>query len=88
MRRLNLRRSGPWVGMAGLVSVLWIYGASGLLGPYWLPAPLVAFWLVLFVLGCRWFSRRPYAVLLLPVVALAVWFAVVMAGATWLGWTA
>jgi hypothetical protein len=88
VKRLNLRRSGPWVGMAGLVSVLWIYGASGLLGPDWLPAPLVAFWLVLFVLGCRWFSRRPYAVLLLPVVALAVWFAVVMAGATWLGWTA
>jgi hypothetical protein len=88
VKRLNLRRSGPWVGMAGLVSVLWIYGASGLLGPDWLPAPLVAFWLVLFVLGCRWFSTRPYAVLLLPVAALVVWFAVVMAGATWLGWTA
>jgi hypothetical protein len=88
VNRLNLRRSGPWVGMAGLFTVLWVYGASGLVGPDWLPAPLVVFWLVLFVLACRWFSRRPYAVLVLPAVGLAVWFAVVTAGATWLGWTA
>jgi hypothetical protein len=74
--------------MAGLVSMLWLYGASGLVGPNWLPVPLVAFWLVLFVLACRWFSNRPYTVLVLPVVAFAVWFAVVMAGAAWLGWTA
>ncbi len=74
--------------MVGLVSVLWIYGASGLVGPNWLPVPLVAFWLVLFVLACRWFNTRPYVVLALPVVAAVVWFAVVMAGAAWLGWTA
>lgn len=73
--------------MAGLVSVLWIYGASVLLGPNWLPVPLVALWLVLFVLACRWFVRRPLAVLALPVVALVVWLAVVVAGIVWLGWT-
>jgi hypothetical protein len=84
--KLNLRRSGPWIGIAGLVSILWIYGASALVGPGWLPAPLVAFWVVLFVLACRWFSRRPYAVLLLPVVALVVWLAVVAVGIAWLGW--
>jgi hypothetical protein len=88
VRKLNLRQSGSWIGIAGLVSVLWLYGASGLVGPNWLPLPLVGFWLVLFVLGCRWFSRRPYAVLVLPVVALALWFGVVMAGAAWFGWTA
>ena len=87
MKRLNLHRSGPWIGMAGLFSVLWIYGVSGLVGPDWLPAPLIAFWIVLFVLACRWFSRRPYAVLFLPVVALAVWLAVVIAGQTWWGWS-
>ena len=87
-RRLNLRQSGPWIGIAGLACMLWLYGASGLLGPNWLPAPLVALWLVLFVLACRWFGRRPYAVLLLPVVAAVVWFGVVMAGHAFFGWTA
>lgn len=86
--KLHLERSGPWIGVAGLVCMLWLYGASGLLGPDWLPAPLVAFWLVLFVFACRWFSRRPFAVLALPVVALGVWLAVVVAGAVFLGWTA
>jgi hypothetical protein len=84
--RFNLRRSGPWIGIAGLVCVLWLYGASGLVGPNWLPVPLVAVWIVLFVLACRWFSRRPYAVLALPVVAAALWFAVVVSGAAFLGW--
>jgi hypothetical protein len=85
--RFNLRQSGPWIGMAGLFCVLWIYGASGLVGPDWLPVPLVAVWIVMFVLACRWFSRRPYAVLALPVVAAALWFAVVVSGAALLGWT-
>lgn len=88
MSKINLRRSGPWIGMVGLVSVLWVYGASGLVGPNWLPVPLVAFWIVLFFLACRWFTTRPYAVLLLPLVALVTWFAVVMAGAVYFGWTA
>ncbi|MGH3317735.1 MAG: hypothetical protein ACRDO0_16470 [Nocardioidaceae bacterium] len=88
MRRLNLRRSGPWIGMAGLVCVLWLYGASALVAPLWGVAVLVALWLVQFVLACRWFSRRPYAVLAMPVVALVVWLAVIFAGEALFGWTA
>jgi hypothetical protein len=88
MRRLDLRRSGPWIGMAGLVCVLWLYGASALVAPLWAVAVLVALWLVQFVLACRWFRRRPYAVLALPVVALAVWLAVIFAGEALFGWTA
>ena len=38
--------------------------------------PLV--WLVLFVLACRWFTRRPTAVALLPVLAAVVWFAALL----------
>ena len=88
MRGLNLRRSGPWIGMAGLVCMLWLYGASALVAPLWAVAVLVALWLVQFVLACRWFSRRPYAVLAMPVVALGVWLAVIFAGEALFGWTA
>jgi hypothetical protein len=74
--------------MAGLVCVLWLYGASALVAPLWAVAVLVALWLVQFALACRWFSRRPYAVLAMPVVALVVWLAVVFAGEALFAWTA
>jgi hypothetical protein len=38
--------------------------------------PLV--WLVLFVLAAAWFSRYPYRVLALPLVAAVLWFAVML----------
>ena len=88
MRKLDLRRSGPWIGMAGLVAMLWLYGAAGLVAPAWAVAALIAVWLVLFVLACRWFGRRPYRVLALPVVAALLWVAAITAGVAYLGWTA
>jgi hypothetical protein len=88
MKRLNLRRSGPWIGIAGLFCVLWLYGASKLAGATTTALVLLLLlWLVQFVLACRWFSRRPYAVLVMPVVALALWFGVIMAGHAFLDWT-
>ena len=63
-------------------------GASALVAPLWAVAVLVALWLVQFVLACRWFSRRPYAVLAMPVVALVVWLSAIVAGDALLGWTA
>lgn len=87
-RRLDLRRSGPWIGLVGLVAVLWLYGASALVVPLWAVAALVLAWLVQLVLAIRWFHKRPYVVLLLPVAALVLWVAVVAAGAAWLGWSA
>ncbi|HWL98135.1 MAG TPA: hypothetical protein VNP20_12360 [Nocardioidaceae bacterium] len=88
MSRLNLRRSGPWIGMAGLVTMLWLYGASALVAPPWAVAVLVVLWLVQFVLACRWFSRRPYVVLAMPVIAIVVWLSAIVAGDVLLGWTA
>jgi hypothetical protein len=74
--------------MAGMFSVLWLYGASGLVAPVWAVVVLIGLWTVQFVLACRWFSRRPYAVLALPFVATLVWFCAIMAGGAFLGWTA
>lgn len=87
MKRLRLRQSGPWIGVAGMVTVLWLYGASALVAPVWAVAVLLVLWLAQFVLACRWFGTRPYAVLLMPVVALALWFAAMVAGARLLGWS-
>lgn len=72
--------------MAGLVSALFLYGAGGLLAPWWVVVLLVLVWLVLFGLACRWFTARPVAVAVLPVAAVGLWFAVMVSGGIWLDW--
>lgn len=87
-RRLHLRRSGPWIGLVGLVSCFFLYVVSGIVAPWWAVPLLLLVWVAHLVLALRWFSTRPYAVLLLPVSAIALWFAAITAGGAWLGWTA
>jgi hypothetical protein len=77
---LDLRQSGPFLGLGGLAVAAFLYGYSAIALPsllHSLVMPLV--WLVLLVLACVWFSRHPVRVLVLPVVALAVWFALMLA---------
>jgi hypothetical protein len=86
--RLDLRRSGSFIGMAGMACAGFLYFASGLVAPGWAVVVLCVFWLALLVLGFRWFMTRPLHVLALPLVAVAVWFAAITAGAALLGWNA
>lgn len=85
-----LQKASPWpfVGMTGLAVVLFLYGVSGLVAPWYGVAFLILLWVGLFVVGCLWWTPHPKRVALLPLVALALWFAVVSAGGAWLGWTA
>ena len=62
--------------------------ASGLMAPGWAVVIFVVIWVALFVLGCLWWRRRPLWTLVLPVLALLVWWGGITAGETWLGWTA
>ncbi len=58
---------------------LFLYGYTAIALPSWLHTlvmPVV--WLLLFALSCAWFTRRPKADMVLPVVAVALWFAVVL----------
>lgn len=83
-----LRRAGSAVAMVALLVVGYFYLASGLVAPTWAVVLLVAFWIVLFWLAVRWFNSHPVRVLLLPLVAIAVWVLVIAAGGALLGWTA
>ncbi len=79
--KLNLEQSGPFIGLAGMATTLFLYGWSAIVLPGWVTSlvlPLV--WLVLLVLSVRWFGDHPYRVLVLPFVATAVWFAVMLGG--------
>lgn len=83
-----LRHVVAALGMLLLLVALPFYLASGLMAPLWAIVVLLMVWVVLFVLGIRWFARHPYRVLVLPVVAAAIWFAAMTAGEALLGWTA
>jgi hypothetical protein len=77
--RARLDRSGPFLGIGGLAVAAFLYGYTAIVTPGLLNSvglPLV--WLVLFVLGCAWFPAHPYRLLCLPVVAIALWFVVVL----------
>lgn len=88
MAIVERERASPWpfVAMAGMAGCFFLYAASVLLAPWWAVVALLAFWAGLLVLACRWFTRRPRLSVVLPVVALVVWWAVLVLGAALLDW--
>jgi hypothetical protein len=77
-----------WIGIVVHVVVLYLYLISGLAVPAWAVGVLLVIWVSLMLLAISLVRTRPAWTLLVPVSALAIWFAVVSAGGAWLGWTA
>ncbi len=80
MAKPQLDRSGPFISIGGLAVAAFLYGYSAIALPsvlHTLLLPLV--WVVLFGIACAWFTRRPARTVVLPVVAVVVWFAVMLA---------
>ena len=84
------RKASPWpfVAMTGMAGCFFLYASSGLLAPWYGVVLLLAIWVVLFVVACRWWTRHPRLTLLLPLFALVVWFVVLTAGEALFDWTA
>ena len=77
-----------WAGLlAHLATLVW-YLASGLVAPGWAVVVLLLIWLALLGLAIYLLRTRPVWVLVVRVLAAAVWFGAVSAGEAWLGWTA
>ena len=77
--KMNLGRSGPWIGMSGMAVAFFLYAYSAVVLPGVVTVvvlPLV--WMVLFALAAAWFMTHPYRVLATPVVAVATWFAAML----------
>jgi hypothetical protein len=81
----------PWpvAGLIGLACVAFLIGASTVaVGiPWWALVALGVVWLAALGLALAWFTRRPRAVVLLPVVVAVVWFLTVVGGARYLDWS-
>jgi len=85
---MNLSRSGPWIGAAGMVCLLWLCLASVLLAPWWGVALMLAMWALVGLLVLGWARIHPVASAFAPLLGVLGWFALVYAGDTWWGWTA
>ncbi len=88
MNKRTMSYIGAAVAMLALLVLAPFFFAAGLMAPLWAVILLSAIWVVLFVLGCLWFRRRPLWTLPLPVVAVLVWLGGLTAGEALLGWTA
>ncbi|HET6167385.1 MAG TPA: hypothetical protein VFE07_11210 [Marmoricola sp.] len=67
-----------FVGMALLACTPFlIFGAAQVYGAA-VTVVLVVVWLVLLVLGCRWFMPHPWRVVLVGLLSMAAWLAVVL----------
>jgi hypothetical protein len=76
------------LAMAAMAVIGLFYVSAGLVAPLWAVILLMIIWVGLVVIGVLWFRRRPFLVLLLPVIAVLVWFGVITLGEQLLGWTA
>ena len=64
------------------------YAAAGLVAPLWAVLLLWVLWVLLLWQLVRLWRRRPLLSLVVPVVAVALFFAVLTVGEQVLGWTA
>ena len=83
-------KASPWpfVAMIGMAGCFFLYAASGLLAPWYGVVFLMLVWVVLFVLATRWWTPHPRRTLLVPGIAIVVWFVVLTVGEALLDWTA
>ena len=65
--------------MSGIAVAFFLYGYSAfVLRDVLSIVVLPLIWIAIFVLGCAWFMKHPYRVLVLPAVVIGVWFAAML----------
>lgn len=78
----------PFGGMILMAAAFFLYGASALVAPWWAVTLLLLVWLLMFVKACSWWTLHPRRIVVLGVVAVALWFVTLLSGAAFLGWSA
>ena len=66
MPRLDLARSGPWIGAASMPCLLWLYLASVLFAPWWGVALMLVLVVLVGLLVLGWARIHPARATLTP----------------------
>jgi hypothetical protein len=95
--RLNLQRSGPWIGLGGIFIQIFIAfpaffgvmpGTEDRLNVSGFGiAVIVVLWLVQAIAVVNLAKSRPVLCVYVPVAGLAAYFAVIVVGVRWMGWS-
>lgn len=86
MKKLEFQRSGPWIGVTGLVVVLWFALSSVLYAPWWGVLLSLALLVPQAFLLARWARTKPSWCVAVPVVGAAANALLAVIGAIWWGW--
>jgi hypothetical protein len=86
-KRIQLTRSGPWIGIGGLVIVLWFAIGSVLYAPWWGVLLNLVLLVPEAVLLKRWANSRPAWCVLVPLIGTAAYVLVAFVGAHYWGWS-
>jgi hypothetical protein len=88
MMRLKLHRSGPWIGVGGVVALLFIAFPVFFQGlaPGWGIALILSLLVIQLIVISRLARRRPERCVWVPVVGLVAYFALLFSGLKWWGW--
>jgi hypothetical protein len=73
--------AGPFIAIGGLVVAAFLYGYSAIALPSFVHSVVLPLcWLLLLGLAFAWSARHPRRVVVLPAIAIVLWFAVLLAG--------
>lgn len=77
----------PFLGMILIISSLFLYGASGVIAPWWGVVVMIGVWSVLFAICCASWSSRPKRLVWVGALSYPLWFVLVVGGALVFGWS-
>ena len=83
---LNLERSGPWIGVAGLFVMLWLVISTVLYAPWWGVLLHLVVLAAFIPLLRSWASTKPAQCIWVPVFAFVAWIAVNSLGVSFFDW--
>lgn len=87
-RQVRLERSGPWIGVVGMVMVLWFAISTVLYAPWWGVLLNIALIVPEAMVLARLARTRPVWCIAVPVVGTAVFVLLSFLGARYWGWDA
>jgi len=72
--------------MVMMAAAFFLYAVSGLVAPWWGVVGLLVVWCALFALCCLWWTPHPKRLVPVAIVAVVLWFVVLVGGAALFNW--
>lgn len=82
---MKLDRSGPWIGVTGVVIMLWLTFATLIFAPWWGVLIYLIPWVISVRFVAKWARTKPKQAAYVPLGGFAAWLLVSAVGAQFWG---